>query len=42
MTAAEKNIRVQRIVVITAFVLLAIKLFAYFLTNSVAILTDAL
>jgi cation diffusion facilitator family transporter len=42
MTAAEKNIRVQRIVVITAFVLLAMKLFAYFLTNSVAILTDAL
>ncbi len=42
MTAAEKNIRVQRIVVITAFVLLAVKLFAYFLTNSVAILTDAL
>ena len=39
---ANKNIRIQRIVVVVAFVLLAIKLTAYFLTHSVAILTDAL
>ena len=42
MTAAQKNIQVQRVVVITAFVLLAVKLLAYYITNSVAILTDAL
>lgn len=42
MTPAQKNIQVQRVVVILAFVLLAVKMFAYFLTHSVAILTDAL
>jgi cation diffusion facilitator family transporter len=42
MEAAHTNIRIQRIVVVVAFVLLAIKLVAYFLTHSVAILTDAL
>lgn len=42
MTAAEKNIQVQRIAVVVAFVLLVIKFAAYFLTYSVAILTDAL
>ena len=42
MTAAEKNIQIQRIVVIVAIALLIIKFLAYFLTHSVAILTDAL
>lgn len=42
MTPAEKNIQVQRIVVVVAIVLLIIKFIAYFLTHSVAILTDAL
>lgn len=42
MTAAEKNIQIQRIVVGVAIVLLIIKFVAYFLTHSVAILTDAL
>jgi len=42
LTAAEKNIQVQRIAVVVAFVLLVIKFAAYFLTYSVAILTDAL
>ncbi len=42
MTAAEKNIQIQRIVVVVAIVLLIIKFVAYFLTHSVAILTDAL
>jgi len=42
LTAAEKNIQIQRIVVIVAIALLIIKFLAYFLTHSVAILTDAL
>ncbi|MDD1443861.1 cation diffusion facilitator family transporter [Dolichospermum sp. ST_sed3] len=42
MTAAEKNIQIQRIVVVVAVSLLIIKFLAYLLTHSVAILTDAL
>jgi len=42
MEAGQKNIRIQQIVVALAVVLFAIKLTAYFLTASVAILTDAL
>jgi cation diffusion facilitator family transporter len=42
MEASRKNIRIQQIVVTLAIVLFAIKLIAYFLTHSVAILTDAL
>lgn len=42
MEAGQKNIRIQQIVVTLAVVLFAIKLTAYFLTHSVAILTDAL
>ncbi len=42
MTAAKKNIQIQRIVVVVAITLLIIKFAAYFLTHSVAILTDAL
>jgi cation diffusion facilitator family transporter len=42
MTESLINIRVQRWVAIVSVVLLTIKFFAYFLTHSVAILTDAL
>ena len=42
MTAAAKNIQVQRWVVVVAIVLLIIKFVAYIITHSVAILTDAL
>jgi len=42
LTAAKKNIQIQRIVVVVAITLLIIKFAAYFLTHSVAILTDAL
>lgn len=42
MEAAQRNIRVQKWVAILSVVLLLGKLVAYFLTNSVAILTDAL
>jgi cation diffusion facilitator family transporter len=42
VTAAEKNIQIQRIVVVVAVTLLIVKFAAYFLTHSVAILTDAL
>ncbi len=42
MTAAEKNIQIQRIVVVVAIALLLVKFVAYFLTHSVAILTDAM
>ncbi len=41
-TSAQTNIRVQSLVVVIAIVLFATKLTAYYLTNSVAILTDAL
>lgn len=39
---AMENLRVQRIVVIISIILFIIKVLAYFLTNSVAVLTDAL
>src|SRR5688572_17653911 len=42
MDNARKNIRVQQWVAIISVILLAVKIGAYFLTNSVAILTDAL
>jgi len=42
LTAAEKNIQIQRIVVVVAIALLLVKFVAYFLTHSVAILTDAM
>lgn len=42
MEAARKNIQVQRGVAILSVILLIVKLIAYFLTDSVAILTDAL
>lgn len=40
--ASKKNIRVQQWVAIVSVVLLAVKVMAYLVTNSVAILTDAL
>jgi cation diffusion facilitator family transporter len=40
--AAQQNIRIQRWVAILSMSLLAIKLVAYYLTHSVAVLTDAL
>lgn len=40
-TAAKKNIQVQRWVAIISVVLLVVKIIAYLITNSVAILTDA-
>lgn len=39
---SRNNIRVQLIIVVGSVVLLAVKLLAYFVTSSVAILTDAL
>jgi cation diffusion facilitator family transporter len=42
VTPAQKNIQVQRGVAALSIVLLLIKLVAYYLTHSVAILTDAL
>lgn len=42
MNTAEKNIRIQRWVALLSVVLLIVKLVAYYQTNSVAILTDAL
>jgi len=41
-TASNATIRVQQWVVVTSILLFIVKLLAYFLTNSVAILTDAL
>ncbi len=42
MTAAKKNIQIQRVVVVVAIALLITKFAAYYLTHSVAVLTDAL
>lgn len=42
MNFPKENLRIQRLVVIVAVLLFAIKAFAYYLTGSVAILTDAL
>ena len=42
METSKKNIQVQQWVAFVSVLLLAAKLVAYFLTNSVAILTDAL
>ncbi|HET9054791.1 MAG TPA: cation diffusion facilitator family transporter, partial [Cyclobacteriaceae bacterium] len=42
MESARQNIRVQTWVAVLSVALLITKLIAYFLTNSVAILTDAL
>lgn len=42
MEAAKQNIRVQKWVAGVSLALLLIKLFAYYLTNSVSVLTDAL
>jgi cation diffusion facilitator family transporter len=42
MEIQQKNVQVQRWVAVLSVVLLAVKVIAYFITNSVAILTDAL
>ena len=42
MDPRKENLRIQKGVVFTAFILFAFKIVAYFLTHSVAILTDAL
>ena len=42
LIASKENIRLQKIIIIIAIVLFAIKLTAWYLTNSLAILTDAL
>ena len=42
MKAAQYNLRLQKIITIIAIVLFAVKMFAWYLTNSVAILTDAM
>jgi cation diffusion facilitator family transporter len=42
LTAQQENLRVQKLVVFIALVLFAVKVVAYFLTHSIAILTDAL
>lgn len=42
MESQQKNIRIQRLVAILSVVLLFVKLVAYYLTHSVAVLTDAL
>ena len=42
LIASKENIRLQKIIIIIAIVLFSIKLAAWYLTNSLAILTDAL
>ncbi|MEP6846079.1 MAG: cation diffusion facilitator family transporter [Panacibacter sp.] len=42
MIASKENLRLQRISIVVAICLFALKLIAYFLTQSLAILTDAL
>ena len=42
MTHAKENIRLQRIIILVAIILFIVKLVAWFMTGSLAILTDAL
>ncbi|MGN6533432.1 MAG: cation diffusion facilitator family transporter [Ginsengibacter sp.] len=42
MTPAKENLRLQRMVILVAIILFIVKIIAWFLTNSLAILTDAL
>ena len=42
MIASKENLRIQRIIILIAIILFIVKLIAWFLTNSLAILTDAL
>ena len=42
LTASKENINVQKLVVVVGLVLFVIKIVAWYITNSVAILTDAL
>lgn len=42
MTAFKENIRLQRLIIVIAIVLFSLKLAAWYLTGSLAILTDAL
>ncbi|MBV5304304.1 MAG: cation transporter, partial [Chlorobium sp.] len=42
MTKAQQNYNFQKIIAVTGVVLFVIKMVAWYLTNSVAILTDAL
>lgn len=42
LKATQYNLRLQKIITVIAFILLLIKVAAWYLTNSVAILTDAL
>lgn len=42
MDNASQNLRIQKIIAIVSILLFALKILAWFLTNSVAILTDAL
>ncbi|HEU5365587.1 MAG TPA: cation diffusion facilitator family transporter [Hanamia sp.] len=42
MTSTKENLRLQRIIILVAIILFIVKLVAWFLTSSLAILTDAL
>lgn len=42
LQTAQQNLKIQKIIAVISIVLLAVKITAWFLTNSVAILTDAL
>ncbi|MEO6904891.1 MAG: cation diffusion facilitator family transporter [Ginsengibacter sp.] len=42
MTRAKENIRLQKIIILAAIILFIVKLVAWFMTSSLAILTDAL
>lgn len=41
-TASKQNLKIQKIVVLVSVVLFAVKIFAWYITHSVSILTDAL
>lgn len=42
MNTAKQNLSIQRWIAVISVILLGVKFFAYFITNSVAVLTDAL
>ncbi|RYY45499.1 MAG: cation diffusion facilitator family transporter, partial [Chitinophagaceae bacterium] len=41
MTAAQYNLKIQKLVAVVSIILFLTKIFAWYLTGSVAILTDA-
>ena len=42
MQESKQNVKVQKGIVLLSLILFAVKIFAWYITNSIAVLTDAL